>query len=159
MFAAKLSGAALSPLVRSAQSLWVDDDTLPWLTQRLAKAVSYIISARFPYTISGLDEGYQLLKYQSASEDKLGDFYDWHIDIGQSGASKFRKLSVIIQLSDAVDYTGGELEINHNGTASIMEKNLGTLIAFPSFLLHRVKPVLTGERLSLALWAHGPTFR
>lgn len=156
---AKLSGAELAPMVRSAQTLWLDDDTLPWLTKRLVKIISQIVNTRFLFTITGLDEGYQLLKYQGIGEDRSSDFYDWHVDIGQSGYTRSRKLSIIIQLSPKQDYSGGELEINHGGTASLMEKNVGTLIAFPSFVLHRVKPVLTGERLSLAIWAHGPNFQ
>ena len=35
----------------------------------------------------------------------------------------------------------------------------GTLIAFPSFLEHRVTPVTRGERFSLVAWMDGPPYR
>jgi PKHD-type hydroxylase len=38
-------------------------------------------------------------------------------------------------------------------------KSRGTVTMFPSYLLHRVTPVTSGERYSLTIWAHGPAFR
>ncbi len=159
MKGAKLSGAEMEPSVRSAQALWLEDGTFPWLTKRLARKVSQITNNHFLFRITGLDEGCQLLKYQCVENEVSGDFYDWHMDIGRSGLAKSRKLTMIIQLSNSKDYLGGDLEINYDGTAHSMDKNIGTLIAFPSFALHRVTPISLGERLSLAIWAHGPAFQ
>lgn len=159
MKGAKLSGAQIDPSVRSAQALWLEDDTFPWLTKRLARKVSQITNSHFSFRITGLDEGYQLLKYQCVENEVSGDFYDWHMDIGRSGLAKSRKLTMIIQLSNSQDYSGGDLEVNYDGTPNSMDKNIGTLIAFPSFALHRVTPISKGERLSLAIWAHGPAFQ
>ena len=39
------------------------------------------------------------------------------------------------------------------------EKARGTLIAFPSYVLHRVAPVTSGIRKSLVIWVAGPEFR
>ncbi len=156
---AKLSGAQIEPSVRSAQSVWLEDDAFPWLTKRIARKVSQIANNHFLFKITGLDEGCQLLKYQCIENEGSGDFYDWHIDIGRSGLAKSRKLSMIIQLSKSKDYSGGDLEINYGGTAHSMDREIGTLIAFPSFALHRVTPIRMGERLSMAIWAHGPVFQ
>jgi PKHD-type hydroxylase len=35
----------------------------------------------------------------------------------------------------------------------------GTLILFPSFLIHRVTPVNSGVRESMVSWISGPNFR
>jgi PKHD-type hydroxylase len=35
----------------------------------------------------------------------------------------------------------------------------GTLVAFPSYLLHRVTPITSGTRKSLVAWVSGPVFR
>ena len=35
----------------------------------------------------------------------------------------------------------------------------GTLVAFPSFVLHEITPVTKGERYSLVNWIAGPNFR
>lgn len=35
----------------------------------------------------------------------------------------------------------------------------GTLISFPSFMLHRISPLLAGERRSLVGWCMGPDYK
>jgi PKHD-type hydroxylase len=35
----------------------------------------------------------------------------------------------------------------------------GTVIAFPSYVLHRVTPITSGVRKALVVWAMGPKFR
>jgi PKHD-type hydroxylase len=37
---------------------------------------------------------------------------------------------------------------------AIMER--GSISTFPSFCLHKVEPVTSGERWSLVIWIHGP---
>jgi PKHD-type hydroxylase len=88
-------------------------------------------------------------------EESVNGHYDWHIDMGPEKAS--RKLSLVCQLSDPSEYEGGELQIN-TGEILIPEKEKGTVIIFPSYLLHRVTPVTKGTRRSLVLWIEGPAF-
>ena len=57
------------------------------------------------------------------------------------------------------DYTGGELEIKEDGRNSEMPNTIGTIIVFPSYFTHRVKPVKKGTRYSLVAWLGGPKFR
>jgi len=40
-----------------------------------------------------------------------------------------------------------------------MKKEQGTLILFPSYTLHEVKPVTKGERNSLVSWVTGKQFK
>ena len=40
-----------------------------------------------------------------------------------------------------------------------MSRKQGTAIAFPSYVLHGVKPVTTGTRYSLVAWITGPEFK
>ena len=69
-----------------------------------------------------------------------------------------RKISIVVQLSDPLEYEGGELQISDGGTNRVCEKTKGTIIIFPSYLLHRVTPVTKGTRRSLVLWVTGPPF-
>jgi PKHD-type hydroxylase len=70
-------------------------------------------------------------------------------------------LSGIITLSDPKDYTGGELEIktSENKIIKIGKQPRGTMMVFPSFLQHRVKPVTSGTRHTLVMWARGENFK
>jgi predicted 2-oxoglutarate/Fe(II)-dependent dioxygenase YbiX len=94
------------------------------------------------------------IQYTVYNEDDQGH-YDWHVDMGPGKAR--RKLSLVVQLSDPSEYEGGELQIN-TGKIMIPEKEKGTVILFPSYLLHRVTPVTKGTRRSLVVWINGPAF-
>ena len=41
----------------------------------------------------------------------------------------------------------------------VAETRRGTIIAFPSYVLHRVSPTESGVRKSLVIWVSGPEFR
>jgi PKHD-type hydroxylase len=81
-----------------------------------------------------------------------------HTDLAHHGVTRFRKLTIIIQLTDKSEYEGGELILQHYEKPYIMPKTQGTIIIFPSFLLHEVKPVTKGVRNSLVAFAYGPPF-
>jgi PKHD-type hydroxylase len=90
-------------------------------------------------------------------EESYKGHYGWHIDVGPTNSR--RKLSVVVQLSDPSEYEGGELQIWTGATEPItVEKSKGTVIIFPSFLLHQVTPVTKGTRRTLVLWVDGPPF-
>ena len=67
---------------------------------------------------------------------------------------KTRKLSMSIILND--EYEGGEFEFFAKDT--ILAK-MGTIIVFPSYMKHRVKPVTKGTRYSLVTWFCGEPFK
>lgn len=84
---------------------------------------------------------YKILKYD------LGGKFDLHID--DAGAT-FRRASTVFYLND--DYEGGEIEFP---SFSIKYKpSAGDFIMFPSSYAyrHRVTPVTSGVRYSIASW-------
>ena len=112
-------------------------------------------------------ESCQFTKY------KPGQYYEWHCDswdgvYKKEGPTqgKIRKLSVTVSLSDEKDYSGGELEFQfrngENPKAAEVCKDIlpkGSLVVFPSFVWHRVKPVKKGTRYSLVIWNIGDPFK
>jgi PKHD-type hydroxylase len=108
----------------------------------------------FNFNIDSIHSAVQYTVYDSSYKG----YYGWHIDVGPD--SSRRKLSVVVQLSDPSEYEGGELQIWTGGKEpSIIEKDQGTVIIFPSFFLHQVTPVTKGTRRSLVLWVDGPPFK
>jgi PKHD-type hydroxylase len=81
----------------------------------------------------------------------VGDEYGWHLDIGPGEATR-RKLSASVQLSNPASYDGGDLEI---WGSPRVDRSQGSLIIFPSYMLHKVWPVTRGVRHSLVAWARG----
>ena len=69
------------------------------------------------------------------------------------------RLSISIQLSSDKEYEGGDLEFKTGRQIETAPKKNNCAILFPSYFLHRVKPVTKGVRKSLVLWISGPKFK
>jgi len=101
-------------------------------------------------------------QFQYTTYDPNGR-YDWHTDM--SFGKKYgedvepRKLSLTLLLND--DFEGGEFQVNDGKEemAITAPMNKGRVVLFPSFMIHRVKPVTKGVRKSLVVWVLGPKFR
>lgn len=139
----------VEPIRKSDVRFFYPDASTTWLFDKLDQAVS-ALNRNYRFELQGFFEGVQVASYSG------GGHYGWHMDVGQ-GAVSTRKLSLSVQLSDERDYEGGELEFLVSGDCG--PRRQGTLIAFPSFLVHRVRPVTRGTRWSLVSWVAGPSFR
>jgi len=123
-----------------------------WLYSRLAGVAMQCNNERYWFDLLGFHQGLQLTRYSE------GDFFDWHLDFGAAEISA-RKLSMTMQLSDPDDYEGGDLQFMINEKIVDAPREKGTLIIFPSFIIHRVTPVTKGTRHSIVGWVSGPPFR
>jgi PKHD-type hydroxylase len=108
------------------------------------------------------------------TEYKKGQYYDWHCDSNETpydkledvnSHGKIRKLSMTLCLTEPEEYEGGDLEfafhdLDGNKQPKICEeiRPKGSLIVFPSFVWHRVKPVTKGIRHSLVCWNLGQPY-
>jgi PKHD-type hydroxylase len=81
-----------------------------------------------------------------------GGHYDWHVD--RAVMQRVRTdLSFTIFLSDKDAYEGGELEFQQAGGSVVSVKgHAGSMVVYPSGMLHRVKPVTSGERTVIVGW-------
>jgi len=157
---------------RNSDLVWLND---PWIYKELHP---YIHQANknagwnFDWDRS---ESCQFTKY------KLNQYYDWHCDswdkvydrkdLNHPEHGKIRKLSMTCQLTDGSEYTGGELEFDFRNYDPHMREETkhlrqakeilpkGSIIVFPSFVWHRVKPVTKGVRYSLVMWNLGYPFK
>jgi len=127
---------------------------IDWLHARLEEMVLEINARFYRYELFGLNEAFQYTVYEGAE----GGYYGWHVDIGEKNYEP-RKISISVQLSDPSGYEGGDLVLQAGAGEFSAERARGTLIAFPSFVLHRVTPVTAGTRKSLVVWVAGPEFR
>ena len=102
---------------------------------------------------------------------KKGQYYDWHCDswdkpyaVDGPTKGKIRKLSVTVSLTDPKEYKGGELQFDFRQQDPDKPRDIrtcteilpkGSLVVFPSFVWHRVKPVTKGIRHSQVVWKLG----
>lgn len=148
--------------IRDSTTAWIppDDDSW-WVYDKLAKLVDRA-NRRYGFELSGFGEDLQFTTY-----DRPGSFYSWHQD-GLDGAVATRKLSVVVQLSDPEEYTGGEVQFfevvedydsEQLADFTHLTRQRGTAVVFPAFEYHRVLPIRSGIRHSLVSWVSGPPFR
>lgn len=94
---------------------------------------------------------YQFTKYDS----KHYHHYTWHNDDNEMEEG-YRKVSSTIQLSDPNSYQGGDFEIKGETLSDYGDwKKKGSMILFPSKLIHRVTTVTSGIRCSMVTWNEG----
>ena len=152
---------------RDSHVVWLEEPWIYKVIHPFIHAANKNAGWNFDWDFS---ESCQFTKY------KLNQYYGWHCDgwnkpysdteKNKNKIGKIRKLSVTCQLTDGADYKGGELEFqyrdNDDPTKTVecsQAKKRGTVIVFPSFVWHRVKPVTEGTRYSLVLWNLGAPFK
>jgi PKHD-type hydroxylase len=149
---ARLAAGARDGAVRVTQVAWLAPDARTQsLYDKLAALVQTLNSRNYRFDITGL-ETLQYAVYHG------GGHYDWHIDYGPDN-TRPRKLSLSLQLTDGDAYDGCDLQFQTGPATGSAPRRRGALIAFPSFVLHRVTPITRGIRKSLVIWANGPEFR
>lgn len=93
----------------------------------------------------------EFLKYPA------GGRYTEHLDTFLNPEGDCRKLTVLTFLND--DFEGGKFFIRDGHTKYYPPQAKGTVLVFPSFLLHGVEDVTSGTRYSAVCWLVGPFFK
>lgn len=142
--------------VRSSNIKWIpQSQEWSWLYDKLTGMAVEANEAMWGFDLIAAPESIQYTEYE-ASED---GHYTWHQDIGNGMASR-RKVSLTVQLSDDTEYEGGDLELWGGGEwIRQAPRGKGNVVVFPSYLMHRVKPITKGTRKSFVLWVGGQHYK
>jgi len=155
---------------RNSDIVWLDDT---WIYKEIHP---YIHQAN---KLAGWNFEWDYTESCQFTKYKLNQYYDWHCDSwdktynkpNTNFHNKIRKLSMTCQLTDGSEYEGGELEFDFRNYDPNMREEVkhlkqakeilpkGSIIVFPSFVWHRVKPVTKGVRYSLVSWNLGYPFK
>lgn len=153
---AKLVGQSRDHNIRRSDLTWLDEvEGTDWVMERIIDVVRDCNRRAFNFDLTEFAESAQIARYGAEREGH----FDWHSDIGGGHFAGKRKLTIVVQLSEAEAYDGGVLEVQPSTASMSAQKERGSATVFPSYLLHRVTPVRRGERYSLTVWSHGPAFR
>lgn len=139
---------------RSKIAFIPDEDPYKYIFDIIWRSAIKVNDEFFKFYISKLD-AIQFSKY----DEKNKGVYTMHEDVFWLTKGDYhRKLSVVVQLSDPSEYTGGDLKLVVESKplpdSSTMRKQ-GNVIFFPSFVKHGVLPVTKGTRYSLVAWIEG----
>jgi PKHD-type hydroxylase len=162
--AAGTLGGANEKIRKSAIKFHRWSQDVDWIFTRLNNVAQIINNRWYGFALNGYD-AFQYTEYRAEEGGK----YDWHMDLCMGNESDAlpadmiqpRKLSMSLLLSEpGIDYQGGgfQFHIGNEGDAKIAEQKKGRIIAFPSWVIHRVTPVTEGVRRSLVVWVTGPKF-
>jgi|TARA_R100000455_G_C6244286_1_gene102390 PKHD-type hydroxylase len=128
------------------------DKNLNNLYRKITDAILTLNNKYFNFNLWGMAEGLQFTHYKAPNGK-----YVKHIDKMLNG--QIRKLSMSIQLSDPKKYKGGDLVLYNSDKPTLISRDQGKLIVFPSYTLHEVKKIVEGERYSLVAWFTGEPFK
>ena len=136
---------------RRSEIRWVSRDAaspLAWIYPRVTRMMLAANDKVWGYAPTEL-ENIQIGTYFA---DENG-YYDWHVDRSTSsgGNDVDRILSGSVQLTSGDVYEGGALQLG----ALVAPRDQGSLVIFPSYAMHSVRPVTKGVRTSLVLWLRG----
>lgn len=153
-------GSNVDTKVRRSKVRWItrDNKDLGWLYHELTNLFHIANHNAFGSELWHLNE----IQFTEYNEEDQG-YYNWHNDVNwDDGRQVHRKLSLVCQLSSPEEYEGGEFEMQPLHLGSPKQEHLrtqGTVLVFPSFVVHKVNPVTKGTRHSLVAWMEGPKWR
>jgi hypothetical protein len=148
---------------REANLKWIYlDDQSNWLFNKVINCINQVNAHNYHYILKFVED-FQFSEYNSLTRG----FYSKHVDCGNvydiENFVDIRKLSFSIQLSNPEDYEGGDIKFygkksiyTNEKEYDIARKDKGTIIFFPSHILHEVTPITKGIRYSLVSWVLGP---
>jgi len=141
--------------VRITRTAWLEPaPETRWIYDRMQRVVRALNDRVYQFDLSGFSENFQYTVYRG---DERGH-YDWHVDQGYVLKAR-RKLSISLQLSDPSQYEDCDLQFYAGNKIEHAPRDRGAVIAFPSYVLHRVTPCTKGTRKAVVAWTTGPQFR
>lgn len=150
---ATINGNEKVEALRNCKTGWINLSPETQFIYGILSSVVINHNAQFyGFNLFGFTESLQFTVYEPDE-----NHYTWHIDKGYETPSP-RKLSAVVFLTDPSEYEGGDLELWFSNEPIKLEKKLGRIYIFPSWVLHRVTPVTKGTRKTLVAWASGPKF-
>ena len=142
---------------RRSDVKWLEPENYDFYYRKLTDVINYVNNNFYHYNLSYI-ERLQYTEYDASYDG----YYNWHTDnyIAGDQPHNIRKLSFSLLLADYTEYSGGELMFKYDSTPDKVENiKKGTIVFFPSCVLHKVSPVTKGTRKSLVGWIRGSAWR
>ena len=148
-----IKGGVIDTKTRTSHISWIPFKKMPEMYSIIEKIMKATNGNHFGFDGMTITEPAQYTEYPE------GGFYDWHVDndVNMQHEPPVRKISMTLLLSSESDFEGGDLELMSEGKIGKLKQ--GQAIFFASFIRHRVKPVIRGNRKSLVMWFGGTPFK
>jgi len=148
-----IKGGVVDTKTRTSHISWIPFKKMVDMYKDIEKMMKATNGNHFGFENMQLTEPAQYTEYPE------GGFYDWHIDndVNFQHEPPVRKISMTCLLSPESEFEGGDLELMSEDKIAKLKQ--GHAVFFASFIRHRVKPVVRGNRKSLVMWFGGTPFK
>ena len=148
-----IKGGVVDTKTRTSHISWISFKKMQPMYKKIEKVMKATNGNHFGF------DGMQITEMAQYTEYPEGGFYEWHVDndVNCQHESPVRKISMTCLLSPENEFEGGDLELQAEGKVAKLKQ--GHAIFFASFIRHRVKPVIRGNRKSLVMWFGGTPFK
>ena len=148
-----IKGGELNTKTRTSHISWIPFKKMADMYKDIERMMKTTNGNHFGF------DGMTITEMAQYTEYPEGGFYEWHVDNDVNCAHEppVRKISMTCLLSPESEFEGGDLELGSEGKVAKIKQ--GHAIFFASFIRHRVKPVIRGNRKSLVMWFGGPPFK
>ena len=148
-----IKGGVYDTKTRTSHISWIPFKKMSYMYKDIERIMKTTNGNHFGFDGMCINEMAQYTEYPE------GGFYDWHIDndVSMQNEPPVRKISMTLLLSPESEFKGGDLELMAKGKIAKIKQ--GHAVFFASFIRHRVKPVIRGNRKSLVMWFGGTPFK
>ena len=148
-----IKDSILDTKTRTSHISWIPFKKMQPMYKKIEKIMKATNGNHFGF------DGMTLTEMAQYTEYPEGGFYEWHVDNDVNCAHEppVRKISMTCLLSPENEFEGGDLELMAEGKVAKIKQ--GHAVFFASFIRHRVKPVIRGNRKSLVMWFGGTPFK
>ena len=148
-----IKGGELNTKTRTSHISWIPFKKMNDMYKDIEKIMKTTNGNHFGF------DGMQITEMAQYTEYPEGGFYEGHVDndVNFVHEPPVRKISMTCLLSPESEFEGGDLELMSEGKVAKIKQ--GHAVFFASFIRHRVKPVIRGNRKSLVMWFGGTPFK
>jgi len=148
-----LKGGTIDTKTRTSHISWIPFKKMHEMYKDIERIMKTTNGNHFGFDGMTITEPAQYTEYPE------GGFYEWHVDndVNMQHEPPVRKISMTLLLSPESEFEGGDLELMAEGKVAKIKQ--GQAVFFASFIRHRVKPVIRGNRKSLVMWFGGTPFK
>jgi len=148
-----LKGGTIDTKTRTSHISWIPFKKMHEMYKDIQRIMKTTNGNHFGFDGMTITEPAQYTEYPE------GGFYEWHVDndVNMQHEPPVRKISMTLLLSPESEFEGGGLELMAEGKVAKIKQ--GQAVFFASFIRHRVKPVIRGNRKSLVMWFGGTPFK
>ena len=148
-----IKGGVIDTKTRTSHISWIPFKKMQPMYKKIEQIMKATNGNHFGF------DGMQITEMAQYTEYPEGGFYEWHVDndVNCEHEPPVRKISMTCLLSPESEFEGGDLELMAEGKVAKIKQ--GHAVFFASFIRHRVKPVIRGNRKSLVMWFGGTPFR